>query len=92
MLTCYFDGAGGGDHGFIVVCGGVASVAQWQQFEWTGNCFLHEEDFFDDWLEIGEGADGAERVGLRRTAGAAHRGQEEGSLHRRGNLLMKNQA
>jgi hypothetical protein len=33
MFTCYFDEAGGKDHGFIAVCGYVASVEEWQQFE-----------------------------------------------------------
>lgn len=35
------------------------------------------EDFFDDRLEVGEGADGPEGAALRRTASAAHRGQEK---------------
>jgi hypothetical protein len=36
MLTCYFDDAGGKDHGYTVVAGWVASVDQWEGFtdEW----------------------------------------------------------
>lgn len=33
MFTCYFDEAGGSDHGFIAVSGWVASVERWQRFE-----------------------------------------------------------
>ena len=33
MFTSYFDEAGGADHGFITVCGWVASVERWQRFE-----------------------------------------------------------
>lgn len=33
MLTCYFDEAGGVDHGFTVVAGYVATVEQWENFE-----------------------------------------------------------
>jgi hypothetical protein len=33
MFTSYFDEAGGADHGFITVCGWVASVERWQLFE-----------------------------------------------------------
>jgi hypothetical protein len=39
MLTCYFDDAGGEDHGYTVVAGWVASVQQW-------------EDFTEDWQEL----------------------------------------
>src|SRR5208282_3753475 len=40
MMTCYFDDAGGKDHGFIVVAGYVASVQRWQQFEYDWKIFL----------------------------------------------------
>lgn len=33
MFTCYFDESGGSDHGFIAVCGFIASVERWQAFE-----------------------------------------------------------
>lgn len=33
MFTCYFDEGGGEDHGFVVVCGYVASVERWKRFE-----------------------------------------------------------
>jgi hypothetical protein len=32
LLTCYFDDAGGEDHGFTSVSGWVASVEQWREF------------------------------------------------------------
>jgi hypothetical protein len=40
MLTCYFDEAGGIDHGFIVVAGYIASVEQWEHFEADWKLFL----------------------------------------------------
>jgi hypothetical protein len=33
MFQSFFDEAGGADHGFITVCGWVASVDRWQRFE-----------------------------------------------------------
>ena len=32
LLTCYFDDAGGADHGYTVVAGWIASVEQWERF------------------------------------------------------------
>lgn len=40
MLTLYCDEAGGESERFIVVCGWVASVLQWQQFEYNWRLFL----------------------------------------------------
>jgi hypothetical protein len=36
LLTCYFDDAGGADHGYTVVAGWIASIDQWEGFteEW----------------------------------------------------------
>jgi hypothetical protein len=39
LLTCYFDDAGGADHGYTVVAGWIASVEQW-------------EGFTEDWQEL----------------------------------------
>jgi len=44
MLTCYFDEAGGEDHGFMIVCGYVASVEQWDDFEVDWKRFLLKYD------------------------------------------------
>jgi hypothetical protein len=33
MFRCFFDEGGGEDHGFIAVCGYVASFEQWKRFE-----------------------------------------------------------
>jgi hypothetical protein len=44
MLTCYFDEAGGKDHGFMIVCGYVASVEQWENFEVDWKLFLIKYD------------------------------------------------
>jgi hypothetical protein len=33
MFQSFFDESGGADHGFITVCGWVASVERWRQFE-----------------------------------------------------------
>ena len=40
MFTCYFDEAGGKDHGFTVVAGYIASVEQWEHFEVDWKLFL----------------------------------------------------
>ena len=40
MFTCYFDDAGGKDHGFILVAGYVANLQRWQQFESDWRIFL----------------------------------------------------
>jgi len=32
MLTCYFDDAGGADHGYTLVAGWIASLEQWEAF------------------------------------------------------------
>jgi hypothetical protein len=40
MLTCYFDESGGEDRGFMIVCGYVASVEQWDNFEVDWKLFL----------------------------------------------------
>lgn len=40
MFTCYFDEAGGADHGFIAVSGWIASVERWRQFESDWNAML----------------------------------------------------
>jgi hypothetical protein len=44
MLTCYFDEAGGEDHGFIIVSGFVSTVAQWQQYEYDWKLMLAKYD------------------------------------------------
>jgi hypothetical protein len=38
LLTCYFDDAGGADHGYTAVAGWIASVEQWEGFteDWQG--------------------------------------------------------
>lgn len=44
MFTCYFDEAGGDDHGFTVVAGFMASVEQWDSFEIDWKLFLIKYD------------------------------------------------
>lgn len=44
MLTCYFDESGGDDLGLTCVCGFVASVDQWEQFEVDWRLFLAKYD------------------------------------------------
>ena len=44
MFTCYFDEAGGEDHGFTVVAGFMASVEQWDSFEIDWKLFLNKYD------------------------------------------------
>lgn len=44
MLTCYFDEAGGDDCKFIVVAGFVASIQQWQNFEYDWRILLSKYD------------------------------------------------
>jgi hypothetical protein len=40
MLTCYFDDAGGKDHGFTLCAGWVATLERWSDFEWMWNDLL----------------------------------------------------
>jgi hypothetical protein len=40
MFTCYFDEAGGKDHGFTVVAGWAASIERWEHFEVDWKLFL----------------------------------------------------
>jgi len=44
MFQCFFDEGGGEDHGFIAVCGYVASVERWKRFEtdWRAMLKSHE--------------------------------------------------
>jgi hypothetical protein len=44
MFQCFFDEGGGEDHGFIAVCGYVASVERWKRFEvdWRAMLVTHE--------------------------------------------------
>jgi len=44
MFQCFFDEGGGEDHGFIAVCGYVASVEKWKRFEadWKRMLALHQ--------------------------------------------------
>jgi uncharacterized protein DUF3800 len=44
MFSCYFDDAGGKDHGFMIVAGYVANVQRWQQFECDWKIFLAKYD------------------------------------------------
>jgi len=48
MFTCYFDESGGADHGFITVCGWIASVERWKQFEvdWQAMLAAYDVPFF----------------------------------------------
>jgi hypothetical protein len=48
MFTCYFDESGGADHGFITVCGWVASVERWQRFdvEWKSMLAAYDVPYF----------------------------------------------
>jgi hypothetical protein len=40
MLTCYFDDAGGKDHGFTLCAGWVSTIERWREFEWMWNDLL----------------------------------------------------
>lgn len=40
MFQAFFDEAGGADHGFIAVCGWIATVERWRQFESDWNAML----------------------------------------------------
>jgi hypothetical protein len=42
LLTCYFDDAGGADHGYTVVAGWIASVEQWAAFAEDWETLLSE--------------------------------------------------
>lgn len=44
MFQAYFDESGGADHGFITVCGWVASVERWRQFESDWKAMLAQFD------------------------------------------------
>ncbi len=44
MLTCYFDESGGDHLGLTCVCGFVASVNQWERFEFDWKIFLAKYD------------------------------------------------
>lgn len=44
MFTCYFDEAGGKDHGFIAVCGYIAPEDRWRGFETEWNLILKRFD------------------------------------------------
>jgi len=48
FYTSYFDESGGLDHGFIAVCGWLASVERWQRFEkeWKLLLSFHDVPYF----------------------------------------------
>lgn len=48
MLTCYFDDAGGADHGFTLCAGWVSTVTRWREFEgwWTTLLKIYELPHF----------------------------------------------
>src|SRR5258705_563079 len=44
MFSCYFDDAGGKDHGFMIVAGYAASVERWKRLEFDWKIFLARYD------------------------------------------------
>lgn len=44
MFTSFFDESGGADHGFITVCGWVASAERWQRYEGEWKAMLQAYD------------------------------------------------